>query len=129
MSRTVDVDDIADAIVEEFQNYTDEVSEGVEKEVRSKSRDTKNEIKDRSPKDSGDYADDWYMRKTSRGGEIGYTIYNKDHYQLTHLLENGHAIANGTDRVPAYPHISISYKNNVQEMMKNIEKIIENGGR
>ena len=127
MSKSTDVDNLADAIVEEFENYTEEVSGAIEEEVKETAKDVKNEIKDRSPRDTGEYADGWARRKTSRGGEIGYTIYNKDKYQLTHLLEKGFVARDGS-RVEGQPHIDISYDNNVDQMMKNIEKIIKNGG-
>lgn len=58
------------------------------KEAASKLRNT-------SPKRTGKYAKSWKV-KTQRGsaGIDEVIVYNRDHYQLTHLLENGHVIRN-----------------------------------
>ena len=58
---------------------------------------------------TGKYTKDWDVtQRDSRAGRItgteGYSVHNKKHYQLTHLLQNGHASRNG-GRVKAYPHI------------------------
>lgn len=50
-----------------------------------------------------------YERRGKRGNSV--TVFNKSHYQLTHLLEKGHRIIrhDGTDtgkRTAAVPHIA-----------------------
>lgn len=44
------------------------------------------------------YSKSWARKKLKNG----YVVYNKDHYQLTHLLEYGHAVMNqfGAPRNP-----------------------------
>ncbi|MBR2587515.1 HK97 gp10 family phage protein [Candidatus Saccharibacteria bacterium] len=55
----------------------------------------------------GDYARGWTMERIRGGlaGSEGWRVKNEDHYELTHLLENGHAKVNG-GRVRARVHIS-----------------------
>ncbi|TDX52141.1 HK97 gp10 family phage protein [Orenia marismortui] len=127
MSRTVSVADLAATITEEVKKYTNDVQQGIKKEVKSTATKVKKEIKDKSPRDTGEYADGWSRRTSTRGGQVEVTIYNKDKPQLTHLLEFGHALKDG-GRVDGTPHIRVGYENNINEMLRNIEKIIKNGG-
>lgn len=60
--------------------------------------------------DRGKYSKSWAVKQEkSNWGTNSYIIYNKKHYRLTHLLEFGHVVKNGTKRVVgkagAIPHI------------------------
>lgn len=60
--------------------------------------------------DRGKYSKSWAVKQEKNNwGTDSYTIYNKKHYRLTHLLEFGHVVKNGTKRVVgkagAIPHI------------------------
>ena len=60
--------------------------------------------------DRGKYSKSWAVKQEkSNWGTDSYIIYNKKHYRLTHLLEFGHVVKNGTKRVvgkaDAIPHI------------------------
>lgn len=83
------------AILEE---YTEEVVEVTQKAINKVCRKTVQTLKNTSPKKPGGgrYANGWTSKvSTQNYGKIkGRMVYNKTDYQLTHLLENSHVIAN-----------------------------------
>lgn len=82
--------------------------------------------------DRGKYSKSWAVKQEkSNWGTDSYIIYNKKHYRLTHLLEFGHVVKNGTKRVVgkagAIPHIKP-----MEEWVQNqLPKLLEQklGGR
>lgn len=127
MSQVIDADELAVELSQAIQDYTEDVQEAIDKKVSSTATKVKREIKQDSPRKSGEYADGWSRKTSRKNGLIDITIYNKDKPQLTHLLENGHAKVGG-GRVPGIPHIKPAYDKFVPNMEKEIEQIIKNGG-
>ena len=52
-----------------------------------------------------DYNRSWSRKMDKKRLYASVKVYNKDHYQLAHLLEFGHAKQNG-GRTRAFPHIA-----------------------
>ena len=128
MPNSINIDQLADEIVNSVQDYTEDVQKEIEKETRSFAKKIKNEIKEKSPELTGDYKAGWSYKTSKKHGRIAITVYNKTDYQLTHLLEKGHAIAGGTGRVRAYPHIGPVEKKYIPQYEKRINEILKNGG-
>lgn len=114
MTQTVNINGLSDAIVAELTTYQENVTKALKREIKRAAREAVAEISATAPrskgKDGGAYADDWRKRTDFENHEdIRVTIYNKDHYQLTHLLEHGHVIKNGTGRTYGetrkFPHV------------------------
>ncbi len=82
------------------------------------------DLREKSPKDTGDYAKGWRYRKEAPGR---YRVYNKDKPQLTHLLEKGHA-KRGGGRVEAKVHIKPAEERHIPQLERRIEQILERGG-
>lgn len=73
---------------------------------------------------SGSYANGWSVRPTPDG--TGLVVYNKDNYQLTHLLEKGHAKVNG-GRVAPRIHIRPAEERGKNVFVVMIKNGIQNG--
>ena len=62
MTKTVRIENLADAVTAELVNYQQEVTDDLKKEIRTVSRETVQQIKNTSPKESGRYAKGWKFR-------------------------------------------------------------------
>lgn len=111
--------DLTKEIMSALREYTDDVVEKVEKSADEISKKGVKLLKEKSPKKTGEYARGWGRVKTKGG----YIIKNKK-YQLTHLLEKGHAKVDG-GRVPGIPHIAPVEEQIVEEFVKEIEKAVK----
>jgi len=121
------IDDLEKEINKQLKAYTDDINDGLEKEAKKTAAESVKKLKQNSPKDTGDYAKSWgYVTHKNWGSPNTYTVRNKDHYQLTHLLERGHAKVNG-GRVPGQPHIGIVENEVIKNFTSNIERIIRGG--
>lgn len=115
------IDGMADAIVKELSAWSKEVVGALKEEVQAVGEDTAKELRQTSPKRRGAYARDWASKVTyDDWQDIRVTVYNKRHYQLTHLLENGHAKVNG-GRVNGIPHISVAEENAARDLEKKVK--------
>ena len=88
-----------------LDEYDDKVNRVLEDTADRVSREAVDKLQNTSPKRTGEYARGWTVKKLSRSNIV---VHNATHYQLTHLLENGHVIRNkkGTyGRAPGKKHI------------------------
>ena len=75
---------LLDQFDKDVQKAMDEGMKQVAKEAVAK-------LKAESPRRTGKYASGWSTKQIDKNGLV---IHNSKHYQLTHLLENGHVIRN-----------------------------------
>lgn len=98
------IDNLADAIAKELQNYSQDIADATKEECVKVADDTVKRLKITSPARTGRYRRGWRQKTTYEDkANIRVTVYNT-RYMLTHLLENGHAKVNG-GRVNGIPHI------------------------
>lgn len=122
---TVKIDGLADAIMKELTEYNQEVTDGLKKDIRTVAKECAKEIRINSPKDTGEYAKSWGTKVLYEGtDDIRISVYNKKHYQLTHLLEYGHAKVNG-GRVSGKPHIRPAEEHAEQNLMKKVRVVVK----
>ena len=128
MVRTASPYDISAVIAEELQKYSEEVTDKVKQIVDDVSTELVENLKQDSPKrpGSGAYAKSWTSKVEYEDNLIKRVrVYNSKHYQLTHLLEYGHA-KRGGGRVEGIPHIKPNEEKAIEELERRIEEAIKN---
>lgn len=132
MAVKVSPDQLAQAVLKELEVYTEEVEEAVSKAVIAVGREAANELRATTQVAGSNtwnhYPKGWKSTPERRKGKQEATVHNVDHYRLTHLLENGHVIKNGTGRTYGntrkFPHIITVEKKSVEELEKRIKEAI-----
>lgn len=101
------MDKLQKAVEEELLAYGEFVSGTAMREAVQKTSDyAVQELRSRSHRRTGDYADGWTNSEWSRPKAWMYAdiVYNAPKYQLTHLLEKGHRNRNKSlPDIPPYP--------------------------
>jgi hypothetical protein len=116
----VKIADISKEIAKHLSEYTSFVEEEVEQAKEEVTKNAVTELKNKSPNLTGSYAKGWKRKKV--GKEI--IIYNGTDYQLTHLLEHGHANRNG-GRTEGKAHIRPAEENAVKEYVERVERALQ----
>lgn len=102
--------------------YEQEIDETSQKVFQKTAREAVKQLRATSPKQqggkrSGSYAKGWTTKK--EGSTV--VVHNKTDYQLTHLLENGHALRQG-GRARAIPHIKPVEEWANREVVEELER-------
>ncbi|MGA4519596.1 HK97 gp10 family phage protein [Solibacillus silvestris] len=116
----ININQLADEINKQLREYADGVGEEMEKVAQKVAKDGVKTLKLRSPKLTGSYAKGWRAKKV---GSV-WTVHNATDYQLTHLLEKGHAKVGG-GRVAARVHIQPVEEQMIDEYVKGVEGAIK----
>lgn len=125
MSKKVTADNFSGAVMEIFETYSAEVQESVDEAVREVANESRSDLKVAGDfkNRSGDYRKGWKITFDKKRYGLEATIHNKL-YQLTHLLESGHAKflwgRPTGETVKAFPHI----ENVNEEAHKRLEEEI-----
>lgn len=97
--------DLTSAVNDLLMQYGDAINDVVADVLPIVAKDTVRMLNSVSPHRTGKYSKGWRVLDWRKSKNYtGVTVHNKDRYQLTHLLELGHA-RRGGGRVDAYEHI------------------------
>ena len=127
MGKKVSIDQLADAVNEQLQEYNKLSAKVVKAAVTKAGNAVKKDIGANAPKKAGRYAKSWRTKKTKETStELQVTVYSPSRYMLAHLLEHGHA-KRGGGRVRAIPHIAPAEEAAEEVLMKDIERGLKSG--
>lgn len=104
-----------------LDEYCEKVNEMMEYECKRIGYETAKDLKNTSPRSKRNhrhYADGWRASKSSK---YGYIVHNSTHWQLTHLLNNGHTTPSG-GRVQGDNHIGKAETKAVKKFIDEVEK-------
>ena len=126
MGIRIKPEQLSQTIQNELEDYARDTTDTVKEAVRNAADYAVKELKATSPKRTGRYARSWrksQVKETSSELEISV---HAGFYQLTHLLENGHA-KRGGGRVRAIPHIKPVEEKTVKKLEEDITRGVSNG--
>lgn len=125
--RKVSIDSLADAVMEEMEEYNKLATETMKAAVNRAGKTVRNEINSSAPVRSGRYAKSWTTKRTKESSTaLEVTVYSPSRYMLAHLLEHGHA-KRGGGRVRAIPHIAPAEAQGEEQLEQEIMRGLRNG--
>ena len=121
-NQRVSADRMADAVMEGLLEYAELAADVMKGCVKKAGNTVKKETQAGAPVRTGKYKKSWAVkrqRETSNTLEV--VVHSRNRYQLTHLLEKGHA-KRGGGRVKAVPHIAPAEEKGIRELEEGIKR-------
>lgn len=128
MSNVINIDELANAIAKELEDYTEAVTNDIKKAVDTVGKEVNEEIKSHITfkQLTGKYVKAFRV-KTSYEDKFNkrntWYVANGEH-RLTHLLEKGHELRDG-GRSQAYPHIKYGEELAIKRMEELAKEAIQ----
>lgn len=123
----VKIDSLSSEVMKELEKYADVTTENVKKAVQNAGKTVRDEIKASAPSDTGKYSKSWTVKTVREiSNSLELVVYSRNRYQLSHLLEFGHA-KRGGGRVSARPHIAAAEEKAIRVFEEEIKEAISNG--
>lgn len=128
MGNTVKIkpEQLSKTVEKELDSYVKDTAKTVKEAVQKTADDTVKELKSTSPKKTGRYARSWKQKTVKDTSSAKEIVVHAGRYQLTHLLENGHA-KRGGGRVAGIPHIKPAEEKAIEELESTIREGLGNG--
>lgn len=120
--QRVTVDQMADAIMEGLLEYAELATDTMKDCVKKAGNTVKKETQANAPVKSGRYKKSWAVkRQKETSTTLEMVVHSRNRYQLTHLLEKGHA-KRGSGRVKAIPHIGPAEEKGIRMLEDDIRR-------
>lgn len=130
MSKGISVDELSDAVQDALDNFVGMLPDDFEAAQKAAAKKAQKQLKNSSPKQSGDYAKNWKIKTTKTRTGASTQIYQGKKPGLTHLLEFGHPIVSGgrtVGQAKAFPHIADAQEAAAKAYEEELRKRLENG--
>ena len=123
--RKVSIEQMAEAVMDGLIEYAGLATDVMKDCVTKAGNTVKSEVKANAPVRTGQYKKGWAVKKQKEtANALELVVHNKKRYQLTHLLEKGHA-KRGGGRVRAFPHIAPAEQAGIRELEEGIKRGLE----
>lgn len=127
MNRTVSIDEMDSAIMDELEKYAELASDDLKAAVKETAASVRKDIQTGAPVDTGKYKKSWLVKNVHEDSEsIDLVVHSRNRYQIAHLLEHGHA-KRGGGRVAAKPHIAAAEQRGNEKLVTTIEQKLKGG--
>lgn len=127
MNRTISIDEMDSAIMEELEKYAELASDDLKAAVKETAASVRKDIQAGAPVDTGKYKKSWSVKNVHEDSEsIDLVVHSRNRYQIAHLLEHGHA-KRGGGRVAAKPHIAAAEQRGNEKLVTTIEQKLKGG--
>ena len=127
MNRTISIDEMDSAIMDELEKYAELASDDLKTVVKETAASVRKDIQAGAPVDTGKYKKSWSVKNVHEDSEsIDLVVHSRNRYQIAHLLEHGHA-KRGGGRVAAKPHIAAAEQRGNEKLVTTIEHKLKGG--
>lgn len=127
MNRTVSIDEMDSAIMDELEKYAELASDDLKAAVKETAASVRKDIQAGAPVDTGKYKKSWSVKNVHEDSEsIDLVVHSRNRYQIAHLLEHGH-VKRGGGRVAAKPHIAAAEQRGNEKLVTTIEQKLKGG--
>ena len=121
-NQRVSADRMAEAVMEGLMEYAELAADVMKDCVKKAGNTVKKETQAGAPVRTGKYKRSWAVkRQRETSSTLEVVVHSRNRYQLTHLLEKGHA-KRGGGRVRAVPHIAPAEEKGIRELEEGIKR-------
>lgn len=125
MSDRVRIDELAKTVMDGLEEYANLATEDLKKAVKKAGQECKKNVQEKAPVKTGKYKKSWAVKTTKEtSNSMEVTVHSTNQYQLTHLLEFGHA-KRGGGRTRAFPHIAPAEQIAIEALEREVEAALK----
>lgn len=114
MSESIKIEELSAAISDFLSEEIQNASETLDEVLHKRAMHYRGKLQQQSPRDTGEYAKGWRLKKAQRNHETVRVVYNAARPELTYMLEYG------TVRQGARPHIRPALEETMDEIIEEL---------